>query len=314
MLPMTLDDAYQLLVHLGRRPRVHIGSGMEGHVFDIGVERVAKVWFSKTPEELVQLQAFYETVRDLQLPFETPLITEVHDSPNTSISIERVLQGTPLNDVVDRDASVPPPFATDAIISVLTALRDHPVQDVTSVPPILGGVPSSKAKTNGPGAILVEAAHGKVERYGDQLRRSVRDFDWVYAQTVQLVRQFADATLHVVHGDLCPPNILLGPDLNVTAIIDWGFLSHFGDTSLDASIACGSYNLYGQHYRVNDAYLVAECVDRHGYDHQRLLVYRALYAVLTSNAYSEDGTDGHFAWCVDNLNRDDIRAALSDAP
>jgi hypothetical protein len=157
---------------------------MEGHVFDIGVERVAKVWFSKTPEELVQLQAFYETVRALQLPFETPLITEVHDSPTTSISIERALQGTPLNDVVDRDARVPPSFATDAITSVLTALRDHPVQDITSVPPILGGVSSSEAKTNSPGAMLAEAAHGKVERYGDQLRRSVRNFDWVYAQII----------------------------------------------------------------------------------------------------------------------------------
>jgi serine/threonine protein kinase len=315
MLPVTIsiDEAYQLLVQLGRRPLIHIGSGMEGHVFDIGDERVAKVWFSKTLEELLHLQAFCKIVSDLKLPFETSLITDVHETPNTSISIERALHGTPLNDVMERDANLPQRFAADAIISVLTALRDHPVQDVTSVSPMfLGSVSSSTAGLNETGATVLEVAQGKVERYGDQLRRSVRDFDWVYAQTAQQVRQYVDGKLHVVHGDICPPNILLDSDLNVSAVIDWGLLSHFGDTALDASIACGSFNLYGDHYRENDAYLVAECVDRHGYDLQRLLVYRALYAILTSNAFSEDGTDGHYAWCVENLNRDDVRAALAD--
>ncbi len=312
-MPIPLDDAYWLLVRLGRCPVAHIGSGMEGHVFDVGSDSVAKVWFSKTPDEIVPLQSFYEIVHGLHLPFDTPLITEVHDSPDGTVSIERALQGTPLNDVVFRDANVPPSFATNALMSVLTALRDHPVQDTWCALPILGVRHPEAATLNGSTSALLDVVSRNVDRYGDQLRRSVPDFDWVYAQTVQQVRQFSDAKLHAVHGDLCPPNILLGPDLNVTAVLDWGFLSHFGDTSLDASIACGSYNLYGEHSRVNDAYLVAECVDRHGYDHHRLLVYRALYAVLTSNAYSEDGTDGHYAWCVDNLNRDDIQAALSDA-
>lgn len=128
-MPIPVDDAYQLLVRLGRRPVGHIGSGMEGHVFDIGRERVAKVCFSKTHNEIVPLQSFYEIVHGLRLPFDTPLIAEVHDSPDGTVSIERALQGTPLNDVVFCDARVPPPIATDALMFVLTALRDHPVQD-----------------------------------------------------------------------------------------------------------------------------------------------------------------------------------------
>ena len=34
-----------------------------------------------------------------------------------------------------------------------------------------------------------------------------------------------------------------------------------------------------------------------------LLAYRAVYSLLTSNAYSEMGTDGHFEWCVAMLQR-----------
>lgn len=310
-MPIPLDDAYRLLVRIGRRPVAHIGSGMEGHVFDLGSDRAAKVWYAKTPDEIMPLQSFYKIVHGLHLPFDTPLITEVHDSPGGTVSIERALQGTPLSEVVFRDEQVPPPFTTEAVMSVLVALRDHPVRNPQCALPILGIRPPDATTVNGSLSALLDVARRNVDRFGDQLRRSVRDFDWILEQAVQQVSQFSGTGLRAVHGDLCPPNILLDPDRTVSAVNDWGFLSHFGDASLDASIACGSYNLYGQHYRSNDDYLISVCTDRHGYDRQRLLVYRALYAILTSNAYSEGGTDGHYGWCVDNLNRDDIREALS---
>jgi hypothetical protein len=97
----------------------------------------------------------------------------------------------------------------------------------------------------------------------------------------------------------------------VSTVIDWGFLSHVSDSALDASIACGIYDMYGPFTRERDEALVTACVSQHGYDGDRLLIYRALYAILTSNAYSDDGTDGHYAWCMETLNRADVRRALS---
>lgn len=287
---------------------------MEGHVFDIGDEKVAKVWYSRKPVEITQLRTFYEILNGLHLPFGAPFITEVQDLCGTTVSIERALPGTPMKDLVSDDEKVPPRFATDAVISVLTALRDNPVRDVRCFLPILGIDPSDKAESDGYPRVLLEVASRKVERYGDQLRRSVRDFDWVHERTVERVSHRSGSGLHVIHGDLCPPNILLSPDLKVTAVVDWGFLSLFGDPSLDASIACGIYNMYGEHHREIDDVLMSECVNRMGYDRHTLLVYRALYAMLTSNSYSEDGSDGHYAWCVNTLNRDDVRDALSHVP
>ncbi len=97
----------------------------------------------------------------------------------------------------------------------------------------------------------------------------------------------------------------------MSAVIDWGFLSLFGDSSLEAS---GIYNLYGDHHRKIDDFMLSTCVDAMGYDRHRLLVYRALYAIMTSKSYSEDGSDGQYAWCVNTLHRDDIRGALSHIP
>lgn len=310
-MPISQHDAQRHLIRSGRRPVAHIGSGMEGHVFDIGEELVAKVWFAKTPGEIGPLQAFYEMLDALRLPFATPRILEIHDLPGGTVSIERALCGTPLSELVNRDERESPTFATDAVMSVLIALRDHPVPDAQPILPILGTLPPDATPPHNPTPTLLHIVRRNVERYGELLRRSVHDFDWVLERTIQKVSQLPVTGRSAVHGDLCPPNILLGPDRTVSAVVDWGFLSHVGDSTFDATIACGSYNLYGRHYRTTDAYLMAVCVDRHGFDCQRLLVLRALYALLTSNAYSEDGTDGHFGWCVGVLNRDDIRAALS---
>jgi hypothetical protein len=34
------------------------------------------------------------------------------------------------------------------------------------------------------------------------------------------------------------------------------------------------------------------------------------YALATSNAFTSDGSDGHFAWCLRQLSRPDITAVL----
>jgi aminoglycoside phosphotransferase len=307
----SLAAAQRILSNLRLPPRAHIGSGMEAHVFAVGDERVAKVWHAKRLNEITALQSFYEMVDGLALPFATPVIDAVYDVPGGAVSIERALPGTPMSEVVAVDQEAMPAWAINAVTSVLTALRDHPVQEAQRPLPMIDVVLSGEAVSKGPIPMLLEVADRKMKRYGDQLRRSVQDFDEVYAQTVHQLQQVSAAGEQVVHGDLCPPNILLGPDLSVSAVIDWGFLSHVGDTSFDASIACGIYDMYGPFARPHDEAILSACVSRHGYDRHCLLVYRALYAILTSNAYSDDGTDGHYAWCVATLNRADIRTTLT---
>lgn len=44
-----------------------------------------------------------------------------------------------------------------------------------------------------------------------------------------------------------------------------------------------------------------------------MLVYRAAYALAGANAYSDQGDDGHFAWCVGTFERSDVRRVLGGA-
>jgi aminoglycoside phosphotransferase (APT) family kinase protein len=74
-----------------------------------------------------------------------------------------------------------------------------------------------------------------------------------------------------IHGDLVAGNILVDQDARPLAVLDFGFLTTAGDPRLDAAIFA---------------------------------------AVATSNAFTPDGSDGHFAWCLTQLGRADITAAL----
>ena len=308
---LTLEAAQEKLNLSGIADAEHIASGMEGHVFRIGDQNVAKVWFDKSVDEIFSLQHFYEQLQSLSLPFETPYITQVRGADGVTISVERELSGTPMRNLVAEDESEPLPFALEATLKVLRALKETDLSGAESDLAILGVIPSQRAKHSGVTSVLLEVAEQKVSRYGTQLRKSVPDFDWIYQRTIYHLLKMEPNKPQAVHGDLCPENFLLDEHNNVSAVLDWGFLSLLGDSALDASIACGVYNMYGPYHRQLDDIFLSACKETLDYSRERLLVYRALYAILTSSTYSEDVDDGHYIWCTENLLRDDIRNALA---
>jgi serine/threonine protein kinase len=308
----TVEIARQKLNHLGITDAEYIASGMEGHVFRPEHQRVAKVWHSKTLEEVTPLKDFYESLQTLALPFETPLITGVQEVDGTTVSIEKELHGTSMRTLVKEDEKEPPSFAFEAVLSILEALKDKKLKGDKVHLPILRVTPSPQARESGAIAVLLEVAQQKVKQYGGQLRRSVPNFDQIYERIVKHLLRQEGEEMQAVHGDLCPENILLDEQGKVTAVLDWGMMSLFGDSTLDASFACGIYNMYGPHHRQVDEIFLKACEVRLGYSRERLLLYRALYAIIQSNAFSETGNDGHYAWCIDTLLREDIRSVLSE--
>ena len=83
-----------------------------------------------------------------------------------------------------------------------------------------------------------------------------------------------------------------------------------GDPQFDAAIAGSIFDMYGHAARAMDDEVTAAIVAAFDYRLDTLLAYKAVYALITSNAYCRTGVDGHFNWCIDLLNRSDIRRAL----
>jgi aminoglycoside phosphotransferase (APT) family kinase protein len=114
----------------------------------------------------------------------------------------------------------------------------------------------------------------------------------------------------LIHGDLCGANIMVNETAQPLSVFDFGFLSTIGDPAFDASVSSAILNMYGPHAREIDDEVTEAMVKAFGYPPEVLMGYRAAYSLLTSNAYSPTGSDGHFRWCVSMLRREDVRSSL----
>lgn len=286
-----------------------LATGMEGAVYRLGGGLVAKIWEGRPASDLAALQRFYADLQLVPLPFATPEIVKTMEAENSAVTIERELSGRPLREYLDEANSVVPSAAADCVISVLRGLGTAVAMQSASDLPALGTDEPFRGSLNWPDAV-VRLLDERTAMFGGQLRAVVPGFDVLYANLVTAIRDFTlDAEL-VIHGDICGENILVDDDLNPLALLDWGFLSTAGDPAFDASIAAGIFNMYGPHAAEIDRQLRHLFETALGYPAERLTVYRAVYAVMTSNAYDPAGQDGHFSWCTRQLRSPDVQALL----
>jgi thiamine kinase-like enzyme len=111
---------------------------------------------------------------------------------------------------------------------------------------------------------------------------------------------------HLIHGDYYPGNILVDPAHRVTALLDFGLLTMYGDPLFDLATGWVFFDMYDE-LKINlcQRYL-AMMLETLGEDIRgRLYRYVLLYSFLSANFYSPDCADGHYEWCVANLNHAD---------
>ncbi|WP_344639631.1 phosphotransferase family protein [Kitasatospora cystarginea] len=277
---------------VGHQVVTPLAAGMEGAVYRLGGGLIGKVWGRRGIAELTSLQEFYDDITAARLPFATPQILDVLKVERTSVTIERELPGRPLKQAVSRRPGNQL-LAEDAVVEVLHALATVPASATMHRLAVL-----DEQQPLWNGADLLRAAVAPV------------GFEYVHGRLLELVDRQTSRPLSVVHGDLCAENILVDDDLRPVALLDFGFLSTVGDPAFDASVAAGILDMYGPAAREVDDRLTARIAREFGYPVELLLLYRVAYSIATANAYALDGDDGHFAWCAQVLQRDDILEVL----
>ncbi|MDT0446679.1 phosphotransferase family protein [Streptomyces johnsoniae] len=297
---------------LGHRSAGPIGQGMEGVVHRLDGGLVGKAWtgpHGAGGRRLSRLSAFYEELAAQHLPFATPRIVARHEHRGTAVSIEHELSGTPLTEAHGlSDATV-----EEATATVVTALAGTEAGPAARALSALGeDTPLWAGHADWPTA-LAALVRRRAAAFHPVLAAAVPDFDTTLDRLLhrleRLTGRGARGGEAIVHGDICPENLLVDGAGRVTAVLDWGFFTTAGDNAFDASTAAGFRDMYGPEAARRDAALLRR-FEALGHDRERLLIYRAAYAVAGANAYGADGKDGHFAWCAAALRRDDVRAAL----
>jgi aminoglycoside phosphotransferase (APT) family kinase protein len=287
-----------------------LAAGVEGAVYDLGDGRIAKVWRRRGVAELEGMQRFYADVMDARLPFGTPEILAVEYVNGRPVTYERKLPGRPLLDQLDFEARAVPPAAARCVIDVLQALATVPASTAMRQLAVLGEGQPLWAGAQTFRAALMNLLRRRVARFGPVLRGRLPDFDLCYAGLADRLQTLPARPDVVIHGDLVPGNMLVDAQARPLAVLDFGFLTTAGDPGLDAAIAASVMNMYGPHAPAITAALTAQVAAELSYPIEVLLTYQAAYAVATANAFTADGSDGHFAWCISQLRRPDITGAL----
>ncbi len=306
----TLEETTKILNRWtgGESPRL-LGHGMEGAVYEIDRDRVAKIWFEKSQPSLQRNSVFYEALAGKDFGFATPRIHEVHLIGDRGVTIEERLFGVNLTDHLKAGRSTLE-AARFTFIDVLAELAASGPMPEARVLPVMGeSVPLYE-----PAGDFAQALGDLVER---RLAHSWHVLDPVVEELDKKIDALRDRLCEIdsgdrsfIHGDMILDNILVNDAGVPTAVLDWGFFTTEGDPAFDAAVAASIFDMYGEGALDTELGLYAQIEERLGYRRHALLVYRAAYSLVTANAYSVDGKDGHFAWCVSALNRPDVVHAL----
>ena len=287
-----------------------LGSGVEGTVLDLGDDLVAKVWRRRSPTELAALRTFYGAVSRAGPAFRTPQIHDVLELDEGQVTVEARLPGTPLGPI-GRDGW---PELTDAAVAavtdVLAGLAGVPLDPGMAALPVLEGESPFEPSVRPFAASLADLVARRVERFRGPLSDRLPRLDALTDAVLERLGEREARPSSLVHGDLIPANVHVDDAGTPVAVLDFGFLSTVGDPAFDAAVTASIYDMYGPRARDAEAALDDAVADRFGYPAQLLAVYRAAYALVTSNCFSASGSDGHFAWCVRMLERADVLGAL----
>ncbi|MBU4213812.1 MAG: aminoglycoside phosphotransferase family protein [Actinobacteria bacterium] len=285
-----------------------LAAGMEGRVYRLGPDTVGKVpnpGLAPRPG-ITALDAGLARER---LQFELPRpLGSVHLADGRVVRIERYLPGRPLDEFYDPDGGSVAGEVVDALGDVLEGLQglwfDLPAMR------ILDGEQYVPSRTRWADA-LVDLGCRRFTRYGGQLQARDPGVTRTASDLLTFLAARNEVAPRVQHGDLCGANVLVDDSCRVTAVVDWGFLSVPAEPAFDAAIAAAVLDMYGPHATEVERVLTQALVDRFGFEPDVLLAYKGLYALVTSNVYSADGTDGHFAWCAAMVSRAEVRAAAA---
>ncbi|MFD5316159.1 phosphotransferase [Streptomyces sp. NPDC127098] len=277
-----------------------VGEGMEGAVYRLGGGLIGKLWRERGVDELRPLVDFYRELAAQGLPFATPLIVEVAERDGRAFTVERELPGTPLS-----AAGLAPAAAHDAVVAVVTALAATTAGPATRALPVLNERIADRP-------VLPELVRRRGAAFRPVLAAALPGFDALLDLLLDRLDGAAGTgrAERIVHGDICPPNVLVDAAGRPAALLDWGLLTTAGENAFDAATAAAFFDMYGPDAPVHHEALAGRLAETLGYDREWLLVQLAAYAVAGACAYDPAGRDGHFAWCVDVLARADVRAAL----
>lgn len=281
-----------------------LGKGMESEVYTYGPDAVLKIYDQTVSlANLQQLQDFYASLDRTAVSFVLPTIHSVAAEDPYLVTIEQRLPGVPLSDILP--ALMPSQLAPwfDLYMTTVLELGRIPMPDLTTRYKLFDLHQISQRAAGDWHQFLRRYLDLQLISLADYFARDVTAFSEKRQRMEAVLAQPYTGLYYLVHGDLFPGNILVHPSGRTEAVLDFGLFTMYGDPYFDLATSWVFFDMYDLLQANVRERLLTVLLTRLGEQARpKLYRYVLLYSLLSANTYAPDCSDGHYEWCVANLN------------
>ncbi len=293
-----------VLRRFGVEPEDKIGHGGDATVYALDSERVLRVLHSpRSP--IARIASFYAELAGQDPGFALPRVFEHGEIDGTAYSIDRRISGRPLIDILPELSGERRRKALDAYLDGAEAIGalsfERPLYGE-----ILADPPLQRPTWT---AFLLDRADAALGTSTGYFADDVPDLDQVLAAVKRRIAALpAQPEPKLVHGDYFPGNVMIGDDLALSGVIDFGTLTVIGDPVMDVASAIVFIEVARKTVDLADVtYLTARALGKRSDGFiESIRAYREYYALRLA-PYAKTGDPRLYAWCVRSL-----REALAD--
>ena len=299
------------------------GGGMEAEVYALGETSVLKLYDlsrSSAPttsaSELLTLQRFYDQLEEqldpLRPSYSLPHIRQVDSRGSDIVVIEDRLSGRPFAELVaecSNNDQLEAYFQT--YIAAIDELSQIEMPSAVTQYKLFDAGQISLRMDGDWHCFLLRYLEEKLAETGSYFARDVEN----YGQKVRCIKSALsgryDGVYRLVHGDFCLGNLLVDDAGQVTALLDFGLFTMYGDPHFDMATGWVFFDMYDElGANIHDR-LLAAILEKFGEAlREKLYRYVLLYSFLAANTYSPTCTGGHYKWSVANLNNNEYWSYL----
>ncbi len=287
-------------------------SGMEAKVYAYDNNKVLKLYNdqSGTNKQNI-LRDFYSTLHSNSLSYELPYIYDTFVENDMLVTIEKRIYGNNLQRVFpemnENEQNKLMETYLHANIELKSVKTNYNFEGFT----LFNDNRVSLQKVNSWFDLLKKVIVRKQKELEPYFKKDVLNYDAKINHLLENLSLGYKGEYSLIHGDFYPGNIMVNNSRIVTGLIDFGWMTMYGDNLFDIAIGWVCFDMYNElHANIYERYLDIIISTLGEKVRSRLYFYVLIYSFISANFYSHNCTDGHYQWCVKNLNNKHYWEAL----
>ncbi|RXZ01755.1 hypothetical protein DMO16_20065 [Fictibacillus sp. S7] len=289
-----------------------LGSGMEAGVYALSDHKVLKVYNHMSDlNKQWSLKEFYAGINSDGLGYELPYIYDVFLENGILVTTEKRIEGSNMRSLLS-DMS----FNEQSKMMKIYLKAHLDLQQIKGKSTIKGfvlfdGPGISSIKIDNWYDVLKEKIRQKTPELMRYFKRDIVEYERKLNDLMKILSKEYKGEYSLIHGDFFPGNLLINTSSQVRGLIDFGLMTMYGDPLFDIAIGWVCFDMYDEfHSNIRERYLNIILSTLGEGVRKELYFYVLVYSFITANFYSGDCSDGHYQWCVENINNKNYWNAL----